>query len=458
MSGAFRLFSGWVAMALAVVGCGSLAVPPRERETVQPALETMQGMGELGEPVPRRVVALGKVVAAVRTANPQREAAAARLAQAQALAKAARAEGLPTVGGNATVGRGTGGGKGRDGGGIGGEQARLGAEWRWSLDLFGAREAAARAAALRAEAAAFEVLQVERELFLEAARAYFEAATATERLNFNRRQQRLADEMVRLVAAKVKAGLASERELAQVQTLAAQLRSQEAQLRGRVEGAQERLVVVTGGDRRWTEGVDENALPPPPPPPDAAVTPADLLRRRPDVQAAERRLQASLASADERVAARFPSFPLMGSLALAAASPAGWWQASVLSWSWALGLNATLFDGGRLRGEVQAAQAAVEEAVANYRQAVLTAVRACEEALARTHTYYAQMEALQVAAQSAEQAWRLLVAQYRAGLVDFSAVMEAERQWLSAEDGWVEAKGESWAARAELELALGVLW
>ncbi len=333
-------------------------------------------------------------------------------------------------------------------------QTQAGVTVGWDPDPFGKNHAAARAAALRAEAAEWDVARVERALLLEAARAYFEWLAARERLSLNAMQREVVGRSRELIAARVSAGLASEREAMQVSTLIAQLEAQRAQLTGRLAAAEERLTLVMGG-KRWPLDASESAFLPPAV---AADLPVDLVRRRPEVQLAERRLAAAIAEATRAEAARYPTLPLAGTLAWAAANPAAMWQMSAAAWTLAANLTFTLFDGGKQAAELDAALAAVREAAANYRQAVLAAVAEVEQAAAALASNDERRAALDAAVAAAERAWQLLSAQYEAGLVDYALVLDAQRTWLAAQEAAREALAQSRSDRLQWEYALGVTW
>ncbi len=401
---------------------------------------------------------LAQLFAAVRAANPERDAALARWAKAAALAEAAQAQaGGVTVTANAGVAR-SGTGAARTGQASAGTTTQAGVDWRWTPDLFGGRAAAARAAAFEAEAAHWAAAQLERQLLLQAAQAYLDAIAARAQQAVSERQMAIVAQSRALLDARIAAGLASERERAQLETLAAQLAAQRAQAQAQYAIAVERLVILTGGiARAWRNPPplpSDELLPAPPDP----GTPIDLLRRRPDVREAERRLAAAVASAVDARAAQYPTFPLTGTLAFAAANPATIWQMSAASWALAWNLSATLFDGGRLAAEARAADAAVREAAANYRAALVAALGEVEQTLAQLQANDERRRALAAAAQAAERAWQLMDAQYRAGMVDYALVLDAQRTWLNAEAAYQTALATSRNDRLLLEYRLGVPW
>ncbi|MBW7656928.1 efflux transporter outer membrane subunit [Hydrogenophilus thermoluteolus] len=401
---------------------------------------------------------LAQLFTAVRAANPEREAALARWAKAAALAEAAQAQaGAVTITANAGVTR-SGTGAARTGQASVDATTQAGIDGQWTPDLFGRRAAAARAAALQAEAAHWAAAHLERQLLWQAAQAYLDAIAARAQQAVSERQMAIVAQSRALLDARIAAGLASERERAQLETLAAQLAAQRAQAQAQYAVAVERLVTLTGGgEGPWRDPPPLSADDLLPPPPDPG-TPIDLLRRRPDVREVERQLAAAVASALEARAAQYPTFPLTGTLAFAAANPAAMWQMSAASWALAWNLSATLFDGGQLAAEARAADAAVREAAANYRAALVAALGEVEQTLAQLHANDARRHALAAAAQAAERAWQLLDAQYRAGLVDYALVLDAQRTWLSAEAAYQTALATSRNDRLLLEYHLGVPW
>ena len=189
----------------------------------------------------------------------------------------------------------------------------------------------------------------------------------------------------------------------------------------------------------------------------ALAVPAEVLRRRPDVQAAERQLAAAAARVDQADAARLPSLNLGGSIGLSALSLGalgpGAGVASLLA-----SVNLPVLDFGRVQAQVRQQEAARDEAATAYRAAVLGALQDVEDSLVALGATGAQLQAQQAAATSAREAATLADQRYRSGLVDFATVLQSQRTQLSAEDAVAATRGTLATAQVRLIKALGGGW
>ncbi len=184
--------------------------------------------------------------------------------------------------------------------------------------------------------------------------------------------------------------------------------------------------------------------------------PADLLTRRPDIQAARLRV----AARDERVGAaladRFPSINLMAAYGRSGSSLGS--PLSETFWNLIAGLTQPLFDGGRLRAEVDRNRAALDEALAGYRQVVLRAVREVEDALVANRQTEERLVILQEQAVVTGGALRLAEDGYFQGLNDYLPVLTAQRSFLETEKQLLEVRRQLLADRVSLVRALGGEW
>jgi NodT family efflux transporter outer membrane factor (OMF) lipoprotein len=186
-----------------------------------------------------------------------------------------------------------------------------------------------------------------------------------------------------------------------------------------------------------------------------AGLPADLISRRPDLAAAERRLAAS----DERYKAaqrdRYPSFSLTASTGTSSTSLKDLVDGNFSVWSLAFNILQPLFQGGRLRAAVNLADAGADEALINYAGAALRAYSEVETALA-AEEYLSEREAdLATAAEHSRAAERLSDERYRSGLEGFITVLESQRRALQADGEWIAARRQRLENRVDLYLALG---
>jgi outer membrane protein TolC len=190
----------------------------------------------------------------------------------------------------------------------------------------------------------------------------------------------------------------------------------------------------------------------------ALQIPAETLRQRPDVIAAEARVAASLARVSQADAARYPSFRLGGSLGLRALTLGALTQGGSVVGSLLSSISVPLLDGGAARAQLRVQQASLEQARLNYASTVLTALQEVEDALAALQGDGLRLEQLRVAADSAANAALLAQQRYSSGLVDFQTVLETQRSQLSSQDSLASAEATLTADHVRLYKALGGGW
>lgn len=183
--------------------------------------------------------------------------------------------------------------------------------------------------------------------------------------------------------------------------------------------------------------------------------PSQLLIRRPDLIAAERRLSAAGERLQEARKNRLPSIRLTGSGGLGSSDLNNLLDWDSLVWSLLAGLTQPIFEGGRLDAERTLAEAQHGEAWANYAQAVLVAFREVETALAAEDRFVQQLEQLQLATNEAQEAVDLALARYQAGLTDIITLLEAQRRAFNSESTLLRTRRERLDNRVALYLALG---
>jgi multidrug efflux system outer membrane protein len=191
-------------------------------------------------------------------------------------------------------------------------------------------------------------------------------------------------------------------------------------------------------------------------PPDLPIgTPSELLQRRPDIAAAERRIFAANAQIGVARAAYFPSLSLGAS---------GGWQStggdflSAPSSFWSLGPLSTLlnvFDGGRRRADVRISRGRYDEFSADYRNTVLTAFREVEDAIAGIHHLADEAQAQGQAAQSAQRTSEIAMARYRDGASDYLDVVTAQTDALDAQRAYISVQTQRLRATVALVRAMG---
>jgi NodT family efflux transporter outer membrane factor (OMF) lipoprotein len=328
----------------------------------------------------------------------------------------------------------------------------------WELDLFGGQRRALEAATAQLGASEADLRDVLVTLLGDVALSYVDVRTAQSRLTFAEKNLEAQRGVLDIAGWRAAAGLATALDVEQAQSNYQQTRAAIPSLQSSLVQAMNRLAVLTGdppgsleatlAERKAIPGASLEI---------AAGVPADVLRRRPDIRSAERRLAAQTAQAGVATAALYPSLSLSGSItfqALTASDVLDGFRTDRLG----LSLVAPLFRGGALRQNVNAQNALVAQALAAYEATVLAAYEEVENALTAASNEDARHAALQLGVESARRASELALTQYNSGLVDFQTVLDADRQLLSLEDSLAVSDGEMTANLIRLYKALGGGW
>jgi len=195
------------------------------------------------------------------------------------------------------------------------------------------------------------------------------------------------------------------------------------------------------------------ALPEVPP-----AVPSTLLQRRPDIAAAERTMKAQNAAIGIAVAAYYPTISLSGSAGFAQSPLDGLLHAANHVWSIGANGTETLFDFGERHGEVAAAKAAYEGAVASYRGTVLTALQDVENDLSALRILAEQAQALDIAVRDATRGTQIALSEFQAGTVDYTTVAQAEEIQLTDQQSAPSVQQSRLVAAVSLIGDLGGGW
>ncbi len=389
--------------------------------------------------------------------SPSLQAAWARLDQARALAGLSRAEQVPRLDltPSAQRSRLT---EERSGvaGGWTGDSFSLPLDLSYEIDLWGRVRRSVEAAQAGAAASAADLEAVRLALHAEVARSYFALRALDAESALLQRTVELRREALFLVQTRYANGIVSELDVARAET---ELAVTEAEAIGlqQARGEQEHALAVLLGES--PSGFSLASAPLDLQPPAVAPgLPSQLLERRPDVAAAERQMAASNARIGVAKTAFFPAIRLTGSAGYASGELSGLfdWPSRV----WALGpaVSLPLFDGGRNRANLQRAEAAHAEAVANYRQQLLVAFREVEDGLLGLGRLAEQAQVQQRAMIAAQKAADLSDKRYRAGMVSYLEVVDSQRAALASERAAVQLLGRRLQTSVLLIKALGGGW
>jgi NodT family efflux transporter outer membrane factor (OMF) lipoprotein len=186
--------------------------------------------------------------------------------------------------------------------------------------------------------------------------------------------------------------------------------------------------------------------------------PADLLRQRPDIRSAERRLAAQTARIGVATAELYPRFSLTGFLGFQSTSAGDLFNSDSVTWSVGLPIRWRLFEGGSVRSQIAAEQARTAQLIARYEQTVLVALEEVEGAMVSYEKQVQRRERLGEAVDATQRSLDLVLTQYRAGLTDFQNVLDTQRTLLLREDEYAASEGIVIKALVELYRALGGGW
>ncbi len=323
----------------------------------------------------------------------------------------------------------------------------------YALDLWGKYRAQSAASEASFRATQFDhdatVLLIQSSV----ATTYFNVLTLKDRLTITQDSLKAALEILNLVEQRYKFGAISALDLAQQRANVATIQAGIPTIEDQLNSNRNALAILLGrapeGFTVKTEGTAMLTLPT-----IAVGQPSSLLVRRPDIRRAEAQLQSANANIGAARAAFFPSLDLSAARSVDWVADIGTTNGSSIAAS----LLAPIFSGGSLEGSLQSAKAAKAELVATYRKTVLTSFGEVENAMSSEDANARRVEALKVAADETRKAYDLSEESYKAGAIDFSSLLDAQRSWLSARDSLAQARLAQYTAAVNLFIALGGGW
>jgi NodT family efflux transporter outer membrane factor (OMF) lipoprotein len=437
-------------------------VPPAYREAASPGFESAQPSDALakgkwweiyGDPQ------LNSLEEQVSVSNQSLKAAEAQFAQARAAVQVARAAYYPTVSGSGSAGH----TRQSENAPLFGATSpvnyndfQLPIDASWEPDVWGRVRRTVEAARSEAQASAADLANVDLSLHAELALDYFELRGLDS-------QKQLLDSTVvsyekalELTDSRYRGGIASAVDVAQAQTQLETTRAQDQDVNVQRTAFEHAIAVLIG-----KPPTDFSQMPTPlttPPPAIPARLPSELLERRPDIAAAERRVQEANAQIGVARSAYYPQFLLTGDggfessrLGTLLGGPAGFWALA--------GSAAELiFDGGERRGMTAEARAAYDQSVDNYRQTTLSAFEDVEDNLAALRILQGEAKTEDAAVAAAEHSLDLSITRYKGGVANYLEVTTAQSAALSDEVTAVSIFTRRMAASVLLVKALGGGW
>ncbi|MGO4305860.1 efflux transporter outer membrane subunit [Cupriavidus sp. RAF12] len=469
-----------VVATLATLGLAACAVgpdyhaPASEMPTVYPHAKELAPLNDAREPVGLDAwwngfddPVLTKIVQRALDQNLDMASSIARVAQARAAADFAGAELLPQGSAYGDVSKqrqSLESPLGKIGSNLPGYKRgqtlySVGAAATWEIDIAGGLRRGAEAADAELQAAEANHLGVRILVAAEAADAYFRVRGAQARIGIARQQVQTNQRLLDLVRLRLADGIGAQREQAQAEAQLAQTRVTIPPLQIELETQLNRLDVLMGAQpgtyaSELRDSTSELTVP------QVALAqgPADLLRRRPDVIAAERKLAASNARIGVATAEYYPKLSLSALLGFESLSAGKLFTGQAFQPAATAGLRWRLFDFGRVAAEVAGAKGANAEALAMYRKSMLQATADVEDALVTLVQLEAQSHDLADEIRSHERARQAAEDAYKGGAVSLFEVLDEDRQLLAARDQNAKVRADNARAAVSAFRALGGGW
>ena len=330
----------------------------------------------------------------------------------------------------------------------------------WELDVFGGLRRGREAALAEYQASEAGAAATRLAVAAQTADTYITLRGLQARLDIANRQVKTQQDLLEKVQLLYSKGLAASYQLRQTEGALAQVQATVPVLQTGLDAAMNALDVMLGtppGTHR--QQLAETGSIPLPPQITGMGTPADLLRRRPDLIVAERRLASSNARIGEAIAEYYPKFSLSALLGSATAVSAGHlFSGGASQASGALGLRWRLFDFGRINAQIDQAKGQEAEALAAYRQSALRATEDVENAFSALVNRESQATTLTAGEASLSEARQSSFIAYQKGTASLIDVLNTDETLLQASDARAQARTESARAAVAAFKALGGGW
>ena len=335
----------------------------------------------------------------------------------------------------------------------------LGIGLNWEIDVFGRLRRQAESARASLEVSIEDYRDVLVILLADVAANYVAIRTFQLRIEYAKSNVEAQQDTLQLTQDRYDAGLTSLRDVTQAESNLATTESTIPALEAQLEAAINRLAVLLGE----APGEVDYLLTEPAkiPDPDEAITmgiPADIVRRRPDIRAAERNLAAQTARIGVAKADLYPTFTLGGLIGLQSTSSGSLFDSESLTWSIIPGISWPWFTGGRVQNQIRAEEARTQQAADFYQQTVLLALEEVETTLVAWQREKIRRDHLMRAVDATERTVALVNTQYLSGLTDFQSYLDSQRSLLEQQDSLAFSEGLVVQSLIALNRALGGGW
>jgi NodT family efflux transporter outer membrane factor (OMF) lipoprotein len=330
---------------------------------------------------------------------------------------------------------------------------QVGANLTWSLDFFGKQQAEVDRARATAQAAALDATAARLLLAGSVTQAYVALWRACELVDVADEAVRQREGLLDLTSGRVRAGLETLAAQKQAEALAATAREEAIRSRANRDLAVHQIAALIGRGADAYEiarpRMNDTVLALP------TTLPADLLARRADIAAAQARIDAAFQGREVARTAFYPDINLVALAGWAAIGLNPMFSASALQYGVGGAVHLPIFDAGKLRAEYAGATASLDQAVADYNQAVVTAVKQTADAMTGLKSLQDQARHQHDALAAADASFRLARERYRSGLSPQTNALDAESLLLDARRDSAALAADTVSARVVLLMAIG---
>jgi NodT family efflux transporter outer membrane factor (OMF) lipoprotein len=406
---------------------------------------------------------LTALITLARLGNRDVYQAEARLREARASRDSSVANILPTLSMNSTTSKNQPSGASRFGqfGAFGSSynQFSQGLDASWELDIWGKQRRSIESTKAKLDAAEDDLNDILISLYAEVAVNYVDLRRYQNELHVAEASLKAQQETYDIAGWRERAGLVSNVDVLQAKQAVETTRAEIPKLNSLLENAKHGLAVLLGKQPNelksllaLTAGIPVAAN-------NVAIgIPADVIRQRPDVRRSERKLAAQTAQIGVAQAAAYPSFNLSGSIGLESLLAANLYTAAAKTFQMAVSSAWVLLDSGRIRSNVKMQTALQEQALGEYQQSILTALKEVEDTLTAFNQEWQRRDALKAAVTIGIEAQTLAEQQYQTGTIDFIRVLDAQQSLLTAQNQLIESETAVVTNLVKLYKALGGGW
>jgi outer membrane protein, multidrug efflux system len=335
----------------------------------------------------------------------------------------------------------------------------------WELDVFGGIRRGVEASKADLAASIENSRDVRVTLLAEAARDYVEVRALERRIQIAKANSRDQSESLRLAQARFEQGFAPELDVFQARSLLETTQAQVPELESELAQTVHRIGVLLGREPDALQAELSDVAPIPGiADPDAievripAGLPSDLLRRRPDIRAAERQIAAATARVGVATADLYPKFSITGTAGLESISVSDFFFGTSRMWQAGPTMTWPIFEGGRIRAYIEVRNAQEEQALLSYRKTVLIALAEVEDALVAYAKERTRHQALAASAEDFKRSQLLALDRYEEGYDTYLDVLEAQRSLYNAQDSLAQSDQQTIDDLIAIYKALGGGW